>query len=157
MFWVIYRAMILSHQVFQWGFLSKKGACCWSRKSGVFPAVFPGTWIWWIWWPMTCTVHGKIVLVAWHLYTPRRKICNSQVGKISWKFLGGFFVGFIPEFHLMGGNSGEFIEYIEKSWKMHHVCWYLIYCISYQEKWRFLVVFGLCLPEGLGSLGNECR
>ena len=49
------------------------------------------------------------------------RYATRRWGKFPWKFSGGFFVGFIPEFHLLGGNSGEFIEYIEKSWKMHHV------------------------------------
>lgn len=74
---------------------------------------------------MTYDLHGtwedRTGCVA-PLYTTEEDVQLAGGENFRGNFSGGFFVGFIPEFHLMGGNSGEFIEYIEKSWKIHHVC-----------------------------------
>lgn len=105
---VIYRAMILTHQVFQWGFLRKGGGCC-SRKARVFFGSFSRYLD--LMNLMTYDLHGtwedRTGCVA-PLYTTEEDV-QLAGGE---NFCGNFRVGFlldVSQFQLMGGNSGEFI------------------------------------------------
>ena len=141
MFWLIYRAMILTHQVFQWGFLSKKGACCWSRKAGVFVGSFSRYLD--LMNLMTYDLHGtwedRTGCVA-PLYTTEEDVQLAGGENFCGNVAGGLFVGCIPV-PLNGAKLRWIYITHRKSMKIMGKSTMfddILYIYIYQEKWKFM-------------------